>query len=183
MAPPEVIQCLGWRNWALPGAPPSTRAAHAASAPPLCLRGSGGGAGDGRRGSRGMPSASGSIAGGATASRMALRGWIHTSTPTSSHGRRRPTRDARNSARRHGCVVRGMSIVSANAWDALCHSRTMQRRGDGRLPQASRWTNEIRWRSAIWLSGHARCSPELARARQTSRPLSCTHRAWAADIR
>ena len=52
VASPEVLQRLRWRNWALPGAPPSTRAAHAASAPPPCLRGSGGGGG----GSCGWPS-------------------------------------------------------------------------------------------------------------------------------
>jgi hypothetical protein len=95
VASPEALQCLGWRDWALPGAPPFTppptpplSRLRVVSVPPR----SGGCAGDGRRGSRGIPSGSGSIAGCTTASRMALRGgceWIHTSTPTSSQGRRR----------------------------------------------------------------------------------------------
>ena len=76
---------------------PSRRAAsprrlRAASAPPSRLRGSGRGAGDGPCVPRGMPSASGSIAGDDAAPRMAqlgARAWIHTSTPTSSQGRRR----------------------------------------------------------------------------------------------
>jgi len=95
VASPEVLQRLRWRNWALPGAPPSTPPP---TPPPRRLRASAAvvevveEAADGRRDPRGIPSGSGSIAGGATASPMALRGgcaWIHTSTPTSSQGRRR----------------------------------------------------------------------------------------------
>ena len=82
VASPEVLQLLRWRYWALPGVPPFIHtAAHAASAPPPCLRGSGGCAGGGRRGSRGIPSGSGSIAGCTTASRMALRGGWNGFTP------------------------------------------------------------------------------------------------------
>ena len=39
------------------------------------------------------------------------------------------TLEATISRRRHSCAIRGMFIVSANAWDAMSHSRTMQRRG------------------------------------------------------
>jgi hypothetical protein len=60
------------------------------------------------------------------------------------------TRGVTISARRHGCVVRGMCTVSANAWDAMGHSRTMQRRGDGCPTQVA--SDEIRWRQASQLA-------------------------------
>jgi len=97
VASPEVLQRLRWRNWALPGAPPSTpppyrrpRRLSAASVPP---RQCGGGGADGRRDPRGMPSASGSIS-PEVVQRLRWRNdggraWIHTNTPTSSQGRRR----------------------------------------------------------------------------------------------
>ena len=38
-----------------------------------------------------------------------------------------------NLGRCHGCAIRVLSMAPANAWDALCHSKTMQRHGDGFL--------------------------------------------------
>ena len=122
-------------------------AAHAASASSPCLRGSGGCAGGGRRGSRGIPSGSGSIAGCTTASRMALRGgcaWIHTSTPTSSQGRRRGRPRSQDDVMVAPYEfypwprpAHGMSRVLIR----LCNAR-------GQLPQGA--SGEIGWRQAGW---------------------------------
>ena len=51
--------------------------------------------------------------------------WIHTLRRGGSQGfAGQATRGTTISARCHGCVVRGMCIVSANAWDTPRYSRT-----------------------------------------------------------
>ena len=96
-----------------------------------------------------MPSGSGSIAGGATATPMAQRGghaWIHTSTPTSSQGRRRGTPRSRYTTPRLR-RTRNLHTVSANAWRMLWATLGLCN-GAGRLPQVA--SDEIRWRQASW---------------------------------
>ena len=86
--------------------------------------------GSGRRGNRGMPSASGSIAGGATASRMAQRWGVrmdshqHTNLFTGQ-----ATLEATISRRRHGCAIRVLSMAPASAWNVPCPCKIMQRAG------------------------------------------------------
>ena len=104
-------------------------------------------AGDGRRGSRGMPSASGGIAGCTTASRMALRGGgahmdshQHTNLFTGRRGRLRSQDDVMVAPYEFYPWPRpahGMSRVLVR----LCNAR-------GRLPQGA--SGEIGWRQAGW---------------------------------
>jgi hypothetical protein len=58
------------------------------------------------------------------------------------------TRGVTISVRRHGCVVRGMCIVSANAWDAMWGTLGVYATARGRLLQVA--SDEIRWRQASW---------------------------------
>jgi hypothetical protein len=96
-----------------------------------------------------MPSGSGSIAGGATATPMAQRGG-HASGFTPAH---QPLHRA-GDAGRHDLGTtprlrrtRNLHIVSANAWRMLWATLGLCN-GAGRLPQVA--SDEIRWRQASW---------------------------------
>ena len=64
------------------------------------------------------------------------------------------TLEATISRRRHGCAIRGMCIVSANAWDAMWGTLGVYATARGRLLQVA--SDEIRW-----LAGQASGCPNF----------------------